>query len=134
MAVLPAYIWTTAIVCYMDNVYPVMKLLNFKEFTWEYRCSVSQYDHKTHAQVLKDLNWSQLYNESVNFKILLPAYKALHDLSPTYIYLVTEHQPRLALPSSIITAEHPSNWDFYMYDSAFFLWCSKTLEWYPWNS
>ena len=79
--------------------------------------------------ILKDLHWLPI-NERIKFKILILTFKALHDLSPSYIHeLISLHRPSRTLRSSTSLRLNPTSCSLKSYGSIPFAVASPQL----WN-
>ena len=78
--------------------YSINKLQSVQNSAARLVCHVNKYDHIT--PVLKELHWLPVH-QRILFKVLVVAYKALHDLAPKYITDKLEvYAPRRNLRSS----------------------------------
>ena len=67
--------------------------------------------------ILKDLHWLPI-NECIKFKILILTFKALDDLSPSYIQeLISLHRPSRTLRSSASARLNPTSYNLKSYGS-----------------
>ena len=79
--------------------------------------------------ILKDLHWLPI-NECIKFKILILTFKALHDLSPSYIQeLISLYCPSRTLRSSTLLRLNPTSSNLKSYGSRAFAVASPQL----WN-
>ena len=87
----------------------------------------SKFNHIT--PILKDLHWLPI-NERIKFKILILTFKALHDLSPSYIQeLISLYRPSRTLRSSTSLGLNPTSYNLKSYGSRAFAVASPQL----WN-
>ena len=87
----------------------------------------SKFNHIT--PILKDLHWLPI-NECIKFKISILTFKALHDLSPSYIQeLLSLHRPSRTLRSSSSLRLNPTSYNLTSYGSRAFAVASPQL----WN-
>ena len=87
----------------------------------------SKFNHIT--PILKDLHCLPI-NERIKFKILILTFKALHDLSPSYIQgLISFYRPSKTLRSSTSLRLNPSSYNLKSYGSRAFAVASPQL----WN-
>ena len=87
----------------------------------------SKFNHIT--PILKDLHWLPI-NERIKFKILILTFKALHDLSPSYIQeLINLYRPSRTLRSSTSLRLNPTSYNLKSYGSRAFAVASPQL----WN-
>ena len=87
----------------------------------------SRFNHIT--PILKDLHWLPI-NERIKFKILILNFKALHDLSPSYIQeLISLYCPSRTLRSSTSLRLNPTSYNLKSYGSRAFAVYSLQL----WN-
>ena len=75
----------------------------------------SKFNHIT--PILKDLHWLPI-NERIKFKILILTFKALHDLTPSYIQELTSlYRPSRTLRSSMSLCRNSTSYNLKSYGS-----------------
>ncbi|XP_068692896.1 uncharacterized protein [Montipora capricornis] len=89
--------------------YAVKKLQHVQNAAARLITFSSKFNHIT--PILKDLHWLPI-NERIKFKISILTFKALHDLSPSYI-----HRPSRTLRSSTSLRLNPASYNLKSYGS-----------------